>query len=206
MKNKILILLFSFPLWGLGGCNNNDDTFTTTLPPITQIGANTIGCYIDGKLLVPRDGDGTFNLASHGAEFLGSGTPPNYTSHAIIMHDYKSNNAGLLSIHIIDLFVNEEGNYPILASNCEEFIGGNPNLTVNLYCRWKDELTGENKYYCSIENTGTLIITRFDLPNRIVSGTFSCSAVNRDDPNDIIEITQGRFDFHWATINGKEFL
>ena len=197
---KTTILTFYFLVITLSGCNSNDDnSFTPTLPPITQTGANTIGCYIDGKLLVPRDGDGTFNLPSHGAEFIGAGGD----SHEIIMHDYKSGNAGLLNIHIIDLFVNGVANYPILDSNCLSNVDANP--TVNLYCRWKDEQTGENKYYCSIENTGVLKITRFDLPNRIVSGTFSCSAVNKDDSNDFIEITQGRFDFHWATINEKGF-
>ena len=76
-------------------------------------------------------------------------------------------------------------------------------LRVNLHCRWKDEQTGENKYYWSIEDNGTLEIRRFDLPNRIVSGVFSCSAVNKDDSNDIIEITQGRFDFHWYNNHRK---
>jgi hypothetical protein len=195
MKTTLLILSLTL----LQNCSKSDDTFTPTLPPITQTGANTFGVYIDGNLLVPRNGDGTFNLVSNGAEFVGAGGD----SHEIIIHDYKSGNAGLLNIHIIDLFVNGEGNFPILDSNCLPNLDANP--TINIYCRWKDEQTGENKYYCSIEGTGFLKITRFDLPNRIVSGTFSCSAVNRDDPNDIIEITDGRFDFHWATINEKEF-
>lgn len=202
---KTIILIINLLLITLSSCNSNDDnSFTPTLPPITQTGANTFGCYIDGKLLVPRDGDGTFNSPSHGVDYLASGDFPNYNSHAIIAHDYKEN-AGLIQIQIVDLYEFGEHIHQIKDSNCEDWVGGNPNLTVNLHCRWKNEQTGENKYYCSIENTGTLEITRFDLPNRIVSGVFSCSALNKDDPNDIIEITQGRFDFHWATINEKEF-
>ncbi|MDA9316535.1 hypothetical protein N9Q58_01325 [Polaribacter sp.] len=200
---KTTMVTFYVLIATLTGCSE-DTTFTPTLPPITQTGANTFGCYIDGNLLVPRDGEGTFNLASHGVDYLASGDYPNYNSHAIIAHNYKEN-AGLIQIQIIDLYELGEYIHQIKDSNCQDWVGGNPNLNVNLHCRWKDPQTGENKYYCSIENTGTLQITRFDLPNRIVSGTFSCSAVNRDDPNDIIEITQGRFDFNWATINEKEF-
>jgi len=195
---KITILLSLFLLLQ-SSCNKNDDGFTPTLPPITQTGENTFGAYINGKLLVPRNGDGTFNSPSNGAEFVGAGS----NSHEIIVHDYKSGNAGLFNLHIIDLFENGEGNFPIFDSNCMPNLDANP--TINIYCRWKDEETGENKYYCSIEGTGFLKIIRFDLPNRIVSGTFSCSAVNKDNPNDTIEITEGRFDFHWATINEKEF-
>jgi len=199
------ILITLITIITLTSCNKDDDKeFTPTLPPITQIGANTFGCYIDGKLLVPRDGDGTFNLASHGVDYLASGDYPNYNSHVIIAHNYKEN-AGLMQIQIIGLYDFEEYIYQIEESNCQDWVGGNPNLTVNLHCRWKNEQTGEIKYYCSITNTGVLEITRFDLPNRIVSGTFSCNAVNQDDSNDIIEITQGRFDFHWASINDHVF-
>jgi hypothetical protein len=69
----------------------------------------------------------------------------------------------------------------------------------------KDEQTGENKYYCSIENSGNLNITRYDYSNGIISGTFDFNAVNKDDSNDIIEITEGRFDISWRKINEKEF-
>ena len=49
--------------------------------------------------------------------------------------------------------------------------------------------------YSSYENSGSVTITRFDSENNIYSGTFNLKAVNRDDPTDIIEITDGRFDF-----------
>ena len=200
---KTLFITLSILLTTLTSCEK-DTGFVPTLPPATQTGENTFGCYIDGNLLIPRDGEGTFNSPSHGVNYYAAGDYPNYISHAMIIHDYTGN-AGLLSLQIIDLYENQENVYPIRNSNCQEWVGGNPNLTVNLYCRLKDKQTGEINYYCSIENTGTLIITKFDLPNRIVSGTFSCSAVNRDNPADVIDITQGRFDFHWATINDKVF-
>jgi len=203
--NNLILLLIVLSL-SMTSCkdDDNEDVFTPTLPPITQTGANTFGCYIDGKLLVPRNGEGTFNSPSPGAMYYGSGDIPTDYNASLTINDYKGGNAGLLQLNIENV-QNGIGDYLIKESNCQEWVGGNPPPTINLLCRWKDEQTGEIKIYCSIENTGVLKITRYDIPNRIISGTFSCSAVNRDDPNDIIEITDGRFDFKWDTINNVVF-
>ena len=37
-------------------------------------------------------------------------------------------------------------------------------------------------------------ITKIDRTNKITSGTFSFKAENKDDPSDIISVTDGRFD------------
>ncbi len=202
MKTTILIL--SILLATITSCDSNDTGFTPTLPEATQTGANTFGCYIDGKLLVPRNGDGTFGSPSPGAEYFGSGDIPTDYNSSLTINDYKGGNAGLLQLNIENV-QNGTGEYEIKESNCQEWVGGNPPPTINLLCRWKDEQTGEIKIYCSIENTGILNITKYDYTNGILSGTFSCSAVNKDDPNDIIEITEGRFDIVWGTISDKVF-
>ena len=202
MKKTILILSILFTI--LISCNKDEEeTFTPTLPPITTTGANTFGCYIDGKLLIPRDGDGTFNSPSHGVKYFGTGNYPTDYNASLSVNDYTGN-ARFMQIYFKDLQrgVNE---YTIQNSNCQNFVTGNPNRTMNLYCRIKDEITQENKYYCSLEDTGILNIIRYDVSTGILSGTFSCSAVNQNDINDIIEITEGRFDIIWGTINDKEF-
>ncbi|WP_187478623.1 hypothetical protein [Amniculibacterium sp. G2-70] len=63
--------------------------------------------------------------------------------------------------------------------------------------------TSEYNIYLSIPNTGSINVTKSDL--NIISGTFSCKLKNKDDPNDIIEITDGRFDFDRNTINTTNF-
>ena len=68
-----------------------------------------------------------------------------------------------------------------------------------------NESTQLISFYCSIENTGFLDISRYDVANRTVYGTFSCRAVNRDESNDIIEITEGRFDIEWDTLDETVF-
>jgi len=199
--NNLILLLIVLSL-SMTSCKSDDeDVFTPSLPPITQTGANTFGCYIDGKLLVPRDGEGTFNSPSHGIYYHTAGNYPNYLFDEIEVNNYKGNTK--LIIHIVGLHQNEEGLYEIKNSNCLSSVDAN--LTTNLFYVYKDKVTQETKYYCSIENTGTLTITKYDIPNRIVSGTFSCTAVNKDDSNDTIQITDGRFDFKWDTINNVVF-
>jgi hypothetical protein len=65
-----------------------------------------------------------------------------------------------------------------------------------------DKVTGR---YSSYENSGTITITRFDSENKIYSGTFYFKAVNRDAPNDIIEVTNGRFDVDLNTLHNREY-
>src|SRR5690554_3711890 len=183
LKNHILLLaLIALPIFiGLSGCSTEgDDKFVPTLPPITQTGENTFGCYVDGKLLIPRDGTGSFNLDDRGLRWIGLGDFPNYIYNEIRVRDFKSDNWGLMDIHITNLHENGEGSFTINESNCNRGIDANP--SINVRTRWLDEATQTLKWYCSIENGGTLIISRYDFENRIVSGTFSCIMENRDNP------------------------
>jgi len=191
---KTTILLLALILMAPISCSKkNDEGFTPTLPPITQTGENTFGCYVNGNLLIPRDGTGTFNAPDYGLIFWGS--PSGLSYNEIDVRDFKSGNGGLFNLHIHELNVIGEGTYNIGDSNCENGIDANPN--INIRVRWLDENTQTFKWYCSTENGGTLNITRYDFENRIVSGTFNSKAINQDDPNDIIEITEGRFDIKW---------
>lgn len=206
MTNKLKIsimrnsLLFSAFMLFLMGCSTEKDEFVPTLPPITQTGENTFGCYVDGKLLTPREGDGTFNVRDRGMIFWGS---PSGSDNEISVTDYKSGTGGRIDIHIQELDQKGEGVFVINESNCEKGMDANQN--INIRVRWRDEITQEYKWYCSIENGGILEITRYDFDNFIVSGTFSCKMANRDDSSDVIEITEGRFDIKWDELEYTNF-
>jgi hypothetical protein len=200
MKTKILTALI---LLLVLSCNKDDDTneFTPTLPAITQEGKNTFGCYINGVLLTPRDGTGTFNSPDHGMIFWGS--PTNYNYYEIDIRDYKSESGALMNIHILNLSEVQENIYVLNESNCEDNVDSN--INNNIYCRILDQQTQTYKWYCSIENGGILNITRYDFDNRIVSGTFNCTVQNRDNPEETIEITEGRFDIKWDILSETIF-
>ncbi|MBT8246049.1 MAG: hypothetical protein HKP48_00110 [Winogradskyella sp.] len=200
MKTQILILSIALLL---NSCSANDDSFTPKLPPITTIGANTFGCFVDGALLTPRDGTGSTLGPDSGMSYLGLGEPPSYIYNEISIRDFVSGTGGLLDIHIVDLDENSEGDFIINQSNCEDGIDANP--TVNIRCRIWDNDEEIFKWYCSIENAGTITILRYDFDNRIVSGRFNCTMQNRDNPNEMIEITDGRFDIKWDTLPETDF-
>jgi hypothetical protein len=207
MKQLLLKILFIFTLLSLYHCSSNNDNdyqgFTPTLPAITQTGANTFGCYIDGKLLTPRDGAPDLYGPNKGMRRLALGTAPNYIYNEIYIDDRKSEKGGLLRIHTIELHRNGEGTYTINESNCQN--GLDANTSININCRVYDAKAQIFKWYCSIENAGTLTISRYDYDNGILSGTFSCTMQNRDNPNEQIEISQGRFDINGYTLRDTEF-
>lgn len=54
-KMKTILLLFIAVLINCTSSNDPEDE----LPAITQIGANTFGCVVDGRILIPRDSNST---------------------------------------------------------------------------------------------------------------------------------------------------
>ncbi len=73
MKKNVLIF---FAVVTFLGCSKKDDgSFTPTLPPITQTGENTFGCYANGILITPRDGTGTFNSPDNGMNLIARAIP-----------------------------------------------------------------------------------------------------------------------------------
>ena len=75
MKKIILLFVLLFSIFGYTSDADKFD-IQLSLPPETQIGANTFGCYVNGKLLVPRNGSGTFAGSDYGALIL-AGYPQN---------------------------------------------------------------------------------------------------------------------------------
>ena len=199
MKNlifKVLLLII------LISCSKDEsDDPQAKLPPITQTGANTFGCLIDGKLFYPRDGYG--GLGGSGAKaikFWGS-TPPVYNDLDVNNFvDGKPINNFLLHIHNIREI--GENNYDFKLSNFQKGVDSPPH--THLYIRAFHQPTGGYKWYGSTEDSGRLIILRYDLPNRIVSGTFS-GILKEYNGEETVNITDGRFDINCYTVADKPF-
>lgn len=198
MKNLITLLLLTI----LTGCSNDSNNNPESkLPPITQTGANTFGCLIDGKLFIPRDGTGTYGGSDPGLNFLGG--YPEGAYNEIDIRDYKSEKTTRMLIHIHNLRQIGVANYIINESNGMSNIDGF-NHTY-LHCKVYRESTDSYQYYRSYENSGTINITRYDFTNGIVSGTFEGLLKNSTDPNDIIEVKNGRFDINGFTLPNVVF-
>jgi len=204
MKTQLLTLALCLLLFI--ACDKDEDTKSSIcqdyLPAITTTGANTFGCCINGNLLIPRNGAGTIGGNDYGAILYGG--YPNLTDYyELDIRDFKSEKTGSLLLHMHQIHINGLGEYIINQSNGYNAIDG-LNHTY-LHCRVFNTATNNYQYYRSYENSGILKITRYDFANRIISGTFSCIVKNSANPNDKIEIKDGRFDINWLTLPNTSF-
>ena len=173
------------------------------LPAITTTGANTAGCIINGKIIIPKNGiNSTSGFPVYGLNIF-AGVNFNLP---IVSDDYWSikitnlkskDKSYWIYIHINDMTIGS-GLYTVGQSNNQYFIDGpnNPQIIVR---ETNDGVSG--KTFISGANSGTISITRFDYTNGIYSGTFSCTLYNKDVPTDVIQVTDGRFDINLTTLN-----
>ena len=187
-----LVLLF--------GCTKTETTTQQdTLPPITQVGANTAGCIINGKVLIPKNGINSINggityglNTSRGMNFNNIPYGNDYFSISISNLKDKGHNYWIY-VHI-DNLSNGVGQFTVGQSNGMFWsdASNNPQILVR---ETYDGISG--KTYLSSPNSGTINITRFDfntLYNSIISGTFNATLYNDSNPSEKIQVTDGRFD------------
>ncbi|MVN21324.1 hypothetical protein [Mucilaginibacter arboris] len=137
------------------------------LTKATQTGANTFSCKINGKVYVAKT-----SLLSPGLTGGLRGAPGRYEFEveAVV---YSSGNNDNYTIGLSSGPGISEGVYPISSGYVD------PN--TGYYIRYNP-------------NNATINFTHIDYAQHIISGTFSFTAVNTKDANDVIAITDGRFD------------
>ena len=175
MKKIIYTLLLIFPLWGLGGCSDDDNNCqgVDCLPPVTQTGAGTFGCLVNGEPFV--DNSGSFNcfyqLVDGEYFFSISAENEGITPRNIRL---STNDLQIEQDETYQLYEPLNGN--AYASVIFNFNGTQPNINST-----------------SQQFSGTLGIAKLNFDNNIVSGTFNFQV--RDTINNITYIiTKGRFD------------
>jgi hypothetical protein len=198
---KALTYLLSFLLFA---CSSNDDKPQDPedqLPPITTHGANTAGCIINGKVLIPKNGSQSIGgspryglIKSQGNNFW-----PNKEDYfqLEIANKKDPNSRGI--ILWINSLQNGNGDYIVGQSNGELYSDGpnNPHIILGI------SENGTNKTYWSSPNSGIIKILRSDLSvgTSIFSGIFNATLYNKDNVSEIIQITDGRFDINGLTLN-----
>lgn len=203
MKNKILALI---TILFIASCSKKEDEqqqlpiASKTLPPETQIGANTFGCIINNQIFYPRNGQGS--LFVNGAKaliFWGDPSGNNNFDEIEIKNAKDGIPCAKMIIHLQGLFQNKEGVYTWHPTNFQNSIDG---LMQNyVYAQIFDPATGTSKYYGSYENSGKLTVTKYD---NIISGNFS-GKLRLYNGTEEIEVLQGRFDINSSTIDNAVF-
>ena len=201
---KLTLLLY---ILVLASCSNDETTNPIDLlPHETQTGANTFGCLIDGKVLLPRSGNNSLVFPLSGADLVRGYPEFNFDYYELEVIDYKSSPTASLFFHMHNAPENGIGTYIIDESNGMTDIDGFAHNYI--HCIVFNSSTNSFQKYVSFSNSGTFTINRLTPSTgsgTVISGTFNFRVRNINNPNDEIEITQGRFDINSLTIAGTYF-
>ncbi len=150
------------------GCSKSDEP---QLPDITNTGARTFGCKVNGRL------------------FVASGEPKTWDNIGVT-YDFIADSSIYISASDGDetiwfrFFISDKtneyylkGRYPYIGS-----YSGSPSGSTSPI--------GNNEYHTDGTNTGKVKINNYD--GKIISGTFCFTAAN--DTGVVAQITEGRFD------------
>jgi len=146
----------------------NKDDVILPLPAETQTGANTFGCKLNGVIYTPR---GSGNCYKFLIQY--------YKSDSLLAINTNKGCVSGLSIFLKGVY--ETKDYTISAPVFNSFYYNTSETICNRFERTN-----------SIQS-GTIAITRFDLPNKIVSGKFNGILKLSGCPD--VNISEGRFDF-----------
>jgi hypothetical protein len=179
---KSTYLLILFLLTGFS-CKKNKDSLQSELnklPPITQSGANTFGCLINGKAWMPSGFDRNPNF------FII--VDPSFAQGDISINTYRIGNGIKEYLTINSDTIRSTGTF---------IINDTSHTRIVLLKRTTDGNAICNVFYDGIyQRKGYLKITRYYLQSGIVSGEFEVSMVNKYcGYGDTIKITNGRFDY-----------
>ena len=176
MKN-ILVVLASLLI--LSGCKKSIDE----LPEATQSGANTFGLKLNGQFWVPQTFAG-INAPILKAQLTG----PNVNDLLITAQNFASEPLeSQFNIYIKN--VTGPGTYQL-----NQNTGFYPNVSASYAYYVRRKINPLNEWITDAQHTGTVTITKWDLENDIISGTFEFRAGSMDNSEDPITVTEGRFD------------
>lgn len=180
MKHFFLLLLTTFTL---SCCNNDDNPFSSNdqLPPETQTGANTVGCLVNGEVFLPHSqglnqGVNCFYQLENGEFFFN-----------ITCADFRGTipKGVVVETRRVNLQVGQTYTLNRNTIDNGDFTGGGGNYDIG----------SSNRHFTNSLKTGELKITRLDLQNSIISGTFWFDAVNA--AGETVQIRSGRFDWNY---------
>ena len=197
-------ILFFLTILSLVGCSKDSAGSKTDpifqLPPETQTGANTFGVTIRGKVYVPRDPKGVnFGAPARRGLYLTGFESTNYNYTEINAVDGASATGFKIIIHLEGFFPVDT--YNLMQSN---FLDQVDSIKENhIYFKIYDPRISNYVYYGSVANQGSVKITRHS--NGIIAGSFHGKFVRFDNPNEFIQINDGRFDINSFTIQDKIF-
>jgi len=180
MKAYCNILLGTLFLFSSSQCKQKFD-LSPTLPPATQSGADTFGCLVNGKVMIPQSYDRSA-ICFNCLPLLGASYGPNnfsiYADEETDMATYYDLRLQIQNIPVI------KGQTILLKSDTVK----NGGFAVYSILLGKE-------YKTTNAATGELYISAKDTVKKIISGTFKFTAVTVT--KDTVQVTDGRFDVRY---------
>ncbi|HSU26905.1 MAG TPA: hypothetical protein VLJ68_00870 [Chitinophagaceae bacterium] len=175
MKKPLILCLATLTLIHLS-CTKE----VTELPPATQEGLNTFGCKVDGKFWVPQ-GFGSFPANDILDAHFASGD-------LYINARNFSSSPTETEFEIFIKGASVEGVYLLNTTTSYSSTAASYGYYVHR------QINPDNEWITSTQYTGSVTITRIDMVNHFVSGTFTFQAINLYNAPAPISVTEGRFD------------
>lgn len=146
------------------------------LPPITQTGANTFGCLLNRVAWIPKDnyGQATFELQADPTFGFGS--------FGVTAERHGDNT---------DFFGFSFGSDSLVTTGFYPF--SNKRNAVSIVVSNATASCAYASYQADVFISGGFTVTRYDLTNRIFSGTFDFK-IYKSGCGDTLHFTNGRFD------------
>ena len=182
MKKVIITILSAFLL---NSCTKDEIESITSnptpdaLPPATTVGANKVGCLVNGVVFLPHQRN-TFGspVVTCFYQFVNNG----HHFSLGFSNDQLTNIRGVnIASHNLEL---QQGNtYQLVNDNGNSAFGSYYNV-------------GDSQYFTTNIVTGELKITKLDQVNAIISGTFWFDGINSNGIK--TEVREGRFDMEYT--------
>lgn len=153
------------------------------MPDATETGANTFGLKLDGQFWVPQKFAG-INAPILNAQLTGSSQ-----NGLIITAQNFASEPTESEFQLYIKSITGPGTYP-LNRNTDIY----PHASGSYGYYVKRKIDPLNEWITSSKDTGFVAITKWDLVNMIVSGTFEFKAASIDSSAAPITVTDGRFD------------
>jgi hypothetical protein len=180
MMNTRLLIISVLLVAGFAFTECKKNKAELQLPPETASGAMTFGCKINGQVFLPRDGNGRPGLY---VQYINLGNVPGGGWHLNIpAYNYPDKRG--ITIETDSLLLAGGVTYEFKTT-----IG-----TAHAF--YLETVAGGVNVYPKLDNeSGSLVIKKHDLVQRILAGTFSFTGT---DGNGIkVNITEGRFDIRY---------
>jgi hypothetical protein len=150
------------------------------LPPVTQSGANTFGCRINGKVFVPKVNAGGYSQRLM-SDYLPN-SPGNTYSFGVSAYNNSEIPNVIIGFSSTSTILETGKIYQLQATSSQS----------GFVTTYYEQTGGQGNFRVVAPLTGQLTILKIDLVAKIISGAFFFDATN--DKGEKVEIKDGRFD------------